>query len=463
MLTRSEVQKLERRTKEELVLAGSKLGIKKVRSLTKAALIEAIRQSNLDEVRSVLNLTLWQRYKWHLFGWASVIGVVATIFVSDELLDGIRRAVTGRTYGSCQLIGNEPETEIERRDRLKKTRNRDMSARENAQGICWIGCTNKGPLPMRRFDLACQIDVDSAYSRVKREFDFRSKAERLEVAPRLNGWLSSTVDFRYQETPGVSYTMRGYKHHISGSEESPNTIQIELAKSSDGETAISVSYYADNIRDIADYEKSLEERISYSLTNENVNSRSRFRLSEDDGGTKIDGISKEDVAALQAAVKAGDVQEVQRLLAANAAAASVDKSSGENALYLAVRTYYENGRTPHALDILEFIAAHPADANIRPRSGKPAIILAIDNRDVGVVRLLLAAGANPNIAASNGTSALMYAATRGMDNICRVLVEAGGDPDLANDDGLTAISGAADFGYDELSRLLRKLSGEFNR
>lgn len=146
--------------------------------------------------------------------------------------------------------------------KVGKSNEADNSAKANAQGLCWIGCKSKEPSPMSDFEFKLEgIDVDTAYVRIKREFNFKSRSERLEANPKLDGYLEHTLDFRYQATPGVNYLMRGYKPHSYGSEETPNTIQVELFKDGSERISVKVSFYSGSIKDVEGYKDSLKSRI----------------------------------------------------------------------------------------------------------------------------------------------------------------------------------------------------------
>lgn len=139
---------------------------------------------------------------------------------------------------------------------------RDLSAQANAQGVCWIGCKSKEPAPMEKVEFSIAgVDVDTAYTRIKRDFDFKTRAERIEANPNVEGWLENTLDFRYQATPSVNYLMRGYREHKYLKEETPNTIQVEVFKDGASKVFIKVSFYSGNTKDLEGYKSSLKKRI----------------------------------------------------------------------------------------------------------------------------------------------------------------------------------------------------------
>ena len=56
------------------------------------------------------------------------------------------------------------------------------------------------------FEVATELDVDSSYVRLKREFGFRSKEEVLREP--AGQWALLDESFRYEAIPGVSYHMK---------------------------------------------------------------------------------------------------------------------------------------------------------------------------------------------------------------------------------------------------------------
>ncbi|MCG8537317.1 MAG: hypothetical protein MI808_19690 [Pseudomonadales bacterium] len=157
---------------------------------------------------------------------------------------------------------HESEQVAVSRDDSKPQQERDLSAKANAQGVCWIGCKSNDPSPMESIEFSLSaIDVDTAYTRIKREFNFKTRAERIEADPNVEGWLDGTLDFRYQATPGVNYTMRGYREHKFNTEETPNTIQVEIFKDGADQVFIKASFYSGNTKDLEGYKSSLRQRI----------------------------------------------------------------------------------------------------------------------------------------------------------------------------------------------------------
>ncbi|SMM99650.1 hypothetical protein SPONN_829 [uncultured Candidatus Thioglobus sp.] len=155
---------------------------------------------------------------------------------------------------------------VERLDKQQTSKSNkrinNMSAQANAQGFCSYGCKSIEPNPMASFEFAINdIGVDTAYTRIKREFNFKTRNELISEKPFLESLLSSSLDFRYQSIPGVSYLMRGYKEHNYSREETPNTIQIEISKDGKHRVFLKVSFYSGNTRSIRGYKKSLKSRI----------------------------------------------------------------------------------------------------------------------------------------------------------------------------------------------------------
>lgn len=148
----------------------------------------------------------------------------------------------------------------------QEVRINNMSAQANAQGFCSYGCKSVEPNPMTSFEFAIDnIDVDTAYLRIKREFNFRTKDEKISEKPFLKNMLASSLDFRYQSIVGVNYLMRGYKDHKYLKEETPNTIQVEISKDGQDKVFLKISFYSGNTKDIKGYKESLKSRIINSV------------------------------------------------------------------------------------------------------------------------------------------------------------------------------------------------------
>ena len=122
------------------------------------------------------------------------------------------------------------------------------------------------------------------------------------------------------------------------------------------------------------------------------------------------------------AVKAGDLQRVERLLAEGT---DVDAQQGDGATALHWAAHGDR----HELAARLLRAGASVDA--ADDHGVTPLALACLNASVPMVELLLAAGADPSLARSTGVTPLMTAARVGNIEVVRRLLEAGADPAAA--------------------------------
>ncbi|OYY92887.1 MAG: hypothetical protein B7Y41_14100 [Hydrogenophilales bacterium 28-61-23] len=85
--------------------------------------------------------------------------------------------------------------------------------------------------------------------------------------------------------------------------------------------------------------------------------------------------------------------------------------------------------------------------------GKSALILAVEQGDVEITRLLLDAGADPDLK-GGGYTPLVLAALRGHARIARLLLKAGANPDFKSGDGNSALTAAASMNRLDVIRVL---------
>jgi len=94
-------------------------------------------------------------------------------------------------------------------------------------------------------------------------------------------------------------------------------------------------------------------------------------------------------------------------------------------------------------------------ANDRSNSGVPALIVAVESRNIGAVRLLADAGAHiDNRARRTDRTALTLAAELGEINIVRELLERGADVDKTGEGTEVALIKAARNGHAEILQIL---------
>jgi ankyrin repeat protein len=131
-----------------------------------------------------------------------------------------------------------------------------------------------------------------------------------------------------------------------------------------------------------------------------------------------------------------------------APASLLDTLSPNSELIIAI----ENGdREAFRLSLLQ-----ETRATVRDSTGVPAIILAVETKDVFFVDELLKAGARPNDKPRRGDdrTALTRAVEIGNAAMVRVLLEAGADPDLPGTQNEPAIIKAANLGHVAVMRAL---------
>jgi ankyrin repeat protein len=183
--------------------------------------------------------------------------------------------------------------------------------------------------------------------------------------------------------------------------------------------------------------------------------------------------SKPDVQDLLAKASGGDLEGVRSILARQPQLASEKGLGGILPLHaalfardaIAFETLLTVGLDRHApadngisplmaaamLPNPRFLAAALADATAAPNQsdvkGRDALHLAVLNRQIANVRLLLAKGADPNRKDARGNTPLMVAfqGRRPLAEIVRALLDAGADPAMVDRTGLKARDFAASF------------------
>ena len=208
------------------------------------------------------------------------------------------------------------------------------------------------------------------------------------------------------------------------------------------------------------------------------------------------------------AVKAGDIDKVRDLLAADPALVNAKDQSGNSAVLLAayygrkdivealrahdaelnifeasaagdtdravalaeddparVNAYSHDGFTPLGLaaffghaDIAEYLLAQGAAANSVSHNRMRVMPLhsAVAGRHITIARRLLEAGADVNAKQADGFVPLHGAAQNGQMDMIELLLDSGADVTLANDDGRTAPAIALDEGHADVADLLRR-------
>ena len=151
-------------------------------------------------------------------------------------------------------------------DPVKKRIDSSEKNKREAWGSCCIYGRGTNPEPMSAFEFSYPLDLDIAYLRIKREFGFKSR-EDFALNPPTQRAMDGNRFFhlRFEATPGVHYKMRNWVKHPYGSEESSNTIEVELFKDGANKVKVRVAYYSGNTLDAKGYVSSLRQRIERVL------------------------------------------------------------------------------------------------------------------------------------------------------------------------------------------------------
>ncbi len=130
-------------------------------------------------------------------------------------------------------------------------------------------------------------------------------------------------------------------------------------------------------------------------------------------------------AELAAAIRAGDEAQVTQLLQAGVDASSTGGTAGAAPLLIAA------SRGQHAIARRLLAAGAATDPRYAAYYDATPLMLAVNNRDRDMVRLLLDAGAQVNLVDRNGDPALNWATFYGDLVLADLLLERGADPTLS--------------------------------
>ena len=158
--------------------------------------------------------------------------------------------------------------------------------------------------------------------------------------------------------------------------------------------------------------------------------------------------------ALLAAVQATDLPAMQRLLAAEPAAANAPNRYGVTPLSLACT----NGDAA----MVEALLAAGADPNLARRGGETPLMTAARTGRVEVVQALLARGADVNAKLPGGQTPLMWAAAEGHTTVVEALIAAKADVAATVPTGLNALLFAVRAGHVDTVRTLLKTGLDIN-
>ncbi len=156
--------------------------------------------------------------------------------------------------------------------------------------------------------------------------------------------------------------------------------------------------------------------------------------------TKEEDVKKAQSVELFAAIDAGDVQSVSRLLDQEVSVGLTNERGMPPLVFLFSMEPYR-GSAKARLEIARLLLSHGADANgLVPlsvnSSGVPVLVWAIHSRSAEVVKLFLKYGANPKI---QGCSPLFTAVSLGEKAITEILLDYGADVNARNEYGDTPL------------------------
>ena len=140
--------------------------------------------------------------------------------------------------------------------------------------------------------------------------------------------------------------------------------------------------------------------------------------------------TREQISAMIAGAREGDVDELTRLVSSGVPA-NVRDANGFTPLMVAVA----NDRVSAARTLLD----RGAEINARTRGGITSLMIGIINDRTDAVKLLLERGADINAQSGSGWTALSFAAWKGDDALVRELLSHGAKPNLADKQGWTPL------------------------
>jgi len=184
------------------------------------------------------------------------------------------------------------------------------------------------------------------------------------------------------------------------------------------------------------------------------------------------------VAALIVAVRAGNLSEIERQIAASPEVVMGKDAGGSTALHHAagygpignlqllidkgadVNAKNRRGSTPlhwaiHDEAKVRLLLSKGANVNAKQAQGRaPLYLAAMLGNGVPTIRMLLTSGADPNMASANGQTPLMMAAQRGNVEGIQLLIESGADVNSKDGAGETALMFACSSGSARAVQLL---------
>lgn len=150
---------------------------------------------------------------------------------------------------------------------------------------------------------------------------------------------------------------------------------------------------------------------------------------------------------LRLAAKAGNVEEIKRLLQAGAEINAFGKRKKRTALHVAAR----RGN----LEAVKYLVSAGAKLNTGSKKGYSPLHHAVMKGKLEVVEYLISAGADVNSVSNKGTTPLISAAVKGHTGIVQALLAQGADKTARSNNGNTAMDLAEKYEYSDVVKVLR--------
>lgn len=141
----------------------------------------------------------------------------------------------------------------------------------------------------------------------------------------------------------------------------------------------------------------------------------------------------------------GNVAELERLAVKDKSVVNAVDTNGNSMLILACY----RGNT----DVAKYIASKTTDINYKSKQGT-ALMAAVMNGNVELVKFLLQKGAKADVTEESGKTALIYAVFFGKTDCAKALIAAGANKGIKDNEGKTALDYAHNSQNTELIILL---------
>lgn len=172
----------------------------------------------------------------------------------------------GHTYvdGNCITCINNPLTGDA--VNYKKTSEDYAKAEKFKVATGQSSGANDIPYEEGRIKFSVRTNIDKAYLKIKREFGYKTKAERARgMGPQGERWLDLVDSYRYEALPGVSYRMREHTTHNYKGRNDSQTIDAQLETNGAG-TDIIITFWIKKPRlSLASFGNSLKSRVLNAL------------------------------------------------------------------------------------------------------------------------------------------------------------------------------------------------------